>query len=113
MEYEMKTGSAAGKKFLGQTNEINTIKINGVAVQPTLQGFDKKEDSAVYRLGIENSASKILLDMEVTVSVSENDLIWKITKIEKKDGCAKIGTIEVPNLNLITIEGTQSSAQFM
>ena len=112
MEYEMKTGSAQGKTFIGQTNEISTIKINDIEIQPTLNSFNKKGDSAVYSLGLENSTNHISLDMEVTISISENDLTWEITKIEKKDGCDKINKIEVPNLNLVTIEGTQSNAQF-
>ena len=77
-----------------------------------LKKFDKKEDRAIYTLGFTDAANQIHMDMEVTVSVSQNDLTWEVTKITKGSGCAKINTIEVPQLNLITIHDGQEDTQF-
>lgn len=112
MQYEMKTGPAAGKTFAGQENEIQAFKINSISIVPTLNKFDKQDDKAVYTLGLSNQDGQIAMDMEVTVSVKENDLTWEVTQITKGEGCAKINTIEVPQLNLITINDSQENAQF-
>lgn len=112
MQYELLTGEAAGETFLGQTKELNTIKINGRNITPVLNSFDKADDKAVYKMSLTDGSSSIALDMEVTVSVAENDLTWKITDIAKKAGCPKINTIEVPQLNLVTVSDSQADAQF-
>ncbi len=112
MQYEMKTGTAAGRTFIGQENEIHAFKINKTDITPVLKKFDKKEDRAIYTLGFTDAANQIHMDMEVTVSVSQNDLTWEVTKITKGSGCAKINTIEVPQLNLITIHDGQEDTQF-
>lgn len=112
MQYEMLTGTAAGKTFLGQTEEIHTIAVNGTNITPVLDNFEKKEDSAVYQMSLTDSTKNIDLDMEVTISVSENDLTWEVTDIKKGANCVKINTIEVPKLNLATIDDSQTDAQF-
>lgn len=112
MQYEMLTGDAAGKTFQGQADEIHTININKKSITPVLNAFEKGEDRAVYKMSLTDAASSIDLDMEVTISVKENDLTWEVTDIKKKNGCAKINTVEVPKLNLVTIDDGQTDAQF-
>ena len=112
MQYEMKTGAAQGKKFIGQEEEIRVFEINKKEISPTLKNFVLNADSAVYTLGLADAESQINMDMEVTIRVSENDLIWEVTKITKGSGCVKINTIEVPQLNLITINDGQENTQF-
>ena len=112
MQYEMLTGTAKGKVFKGQEEEISTIQINGVSITPELTDFKKSADSAVYQMKLINSGKNIDLDMEVTIRVEGNNLTWEVTKLTKNDGCVKINTINVPKLNLITIDDSQEDAQF-
>ena len=48
--------------------------------------------------------------MDVKVSVKENELTWEVTKLEKAEGCADIATIDVPGLNLLTVDAVETGA---
>lgn len=112
MQYVVKTGDAAGKTVLGQETELSTIKINNTSIAPTVTNVAIEADHAVYQMELKNTAASIDLNMDVKISVKENDLIWEVTKLQKNAGCAKIHTIEVPDLNLVTITDDLSDAQF-
>lgn len=112
MQYEMLSGTAKGKMFKGQEDAVTTIQINGNSITPQLTSFKKNDDNAVYQMKLVDKANSIDLDMEVTIRVSENNLTWEVTEITKNAGCVKINTINVPKLNLITIDDSQTDAQF-
>ena len=100
------------KVFLGQQEELSTIKINNTSIVPTVKNVTIGTDNAVYEMTLKNVNSSIDLDMTVKISVKENDLTWEVTDITKNAGCVKINTIEVPKLNLATITDEQSDTQF-
>ena len=110
MQYKLTDGESE-KSFQGQEESLSTIKINDVAIIPVMGEVKINADHAVYPMTL--TSGVIDLEMTVVISVEQNDLTWEVTEIKKKEGCPKIHTIEVPNLNLITITDEQSNAQFM
>ncbi len=110
MQYKLTDGESE-KSFQGQEESLSTIKINDVAITPVMGEVKINADHAVYPMTL--TSGVIDLEMTVVISVEQNDLTWEVTEIKKKEGCPKIHTIEVPNLNLITITDEQSNAQFM
>ena len=108
--YEMKT---EGKEFFrGNEATLDTVTINGKEVKPKVTVKESKADSRTYSLHVEKQEEKINLDMDVKVSVKDNTLTWKVTSIEKGNGCAAIATIDVPGLNLLTVDSEDANANF-
>lgn len=129
-QYELTLGEDGAKKiFAGQENKLTEMRIgaynpaygedksvpqvNLKDIEPTLKSFEKEEDHAVYVMNLKDAEAQIDFDMTVKISVSENDLIWEVTNITKNSGCVKINTIDVPELNLVTITYLQVDTQFM
>ena len=50
--------------------------------------------------------------MTVKISIENNTLIWEVTELTKAEGCAKIATINIPKLNLLTVDTTEEEAVF-
>lgn len=101
--------------FDGQEEAIDTVNINGVpiAAEVTPQdGFTSGTPSKTYCLALQDAASGIDLEMDVMISIDRNNLTWEVTRIDKKSGCPDIKTIEVPELNLLTIGAAQPGAEF-
>lgn len=125
-KYELGTG-ANKKTMIGQERALNKININGEQIPVTPDPVTIRDNKATYPIKIDYHkdavATKdpepakpevnIKLDMVVEISVEDNDLTWKVTKLEKKEGCDRIHTIGVDNLNLVTIEEGTPGAQFM
>ena len=70
------------------------------------------QSSREYVLHIEDAETELDFDMTVKISVENNDVTWQVTDIKKADGCAKIATIDVPNLNLLTVDSIETGANF-
>ena len=66
----------------------------------------------VYDMHVENAASNINFDMTVKISVSANTLTWEVTELTKAEDCAKIVTIDIPQLNLLTVDATETDSVF-
>lgn len=96
--------------FRGNETELNEVAINGVSIKPTVKVKETKADSRTYAMHVEKD--DINLDMDVKVSVEGNNLTWEVVKLEKAKGCADIGTIDVPGLNLLTIDAVEEGANF-
>lgn len=96
--------------FRGNETELNQVAINGVSIVPTVKVKETTADSRTYAMHVEKD--NINLDMDVKVSVKENDLTWEVVKLEKAEGCAKIATIDVPGLNLLTVDAVETGANF-
>lgn len=103
--------------FVGQEAEIDQVKINGKLITPVVTvDTDLKQDklSAVdYTLAVKDEASSIDLTMKVRISLEDKNLTWEVTEITKNQGCARIASIDVPNLNLVTIDSYGSNPEFM
>lgn len=100
------------KYFRGNETNLNSIAINGVKIEPTMIAIENSEDSRVYSMDVKNTENNINLEMKVKISVKENDLTWEVIDIKKAEGSAKIKTIDVPGLNLLTIDAVEEGANF-
>ncbi len=96
--------------FRGNETELNEVAINGVAIAPAVTVKETTADSRIYAMHVEKD--EINLDMDVKVSVKENDLTWEVVRLEKTKGCPKIATIDVPGLNLLTVDAVEEGANF-
>lgn len=100
--------------FRGQESALNTVAVNGVSIEPTNMKTALSEDGTYkdYTFTLQDAEAGIDLEMVVRISVSGADLTWEITRITKNDGCAAIATIDVPQLNLITVDAVDEGANF-
>ena len=96
----------------GNETKLNTVAINGITIEPTVTIEQEAEDFRIYSMHVENDENNINLDMKIKVSVKENDLTWEVTELNKAEDCAKIATIDVPQLNLLTIDAVEEGANF-
>ncbi len=73
---------------------------------------DAEATSKTYVLGLVNEKNNIDLTMTVKVSVEGTNLTWEVTDLVKNEGCAKIATIDIPKLNLLTVDSVETEAEF-
>ncbi|GAA0083683.1 endo-alpha-N-acetylgalactosaminidase family protein [Clostridium sp. CTA-7] len=96
----------------GNETKLNTVAINGIKIEPTVTVEKTEADFRIYSMHVENVENNINLDMKIKVSVKENDLTWEVTELTKAEGSAKIATIDVPQLNLLTVDAVEEGANF-
>ena len=110
--YQLLSGGkeVADTYFRGNENELDTIVINGVSVKPEVTVAETTADSRTYAMKIRKD--KLNLRMKVKVSVEGNNLTWQVTELKKENGCDKIATIDIPNLNLLTVDAVETGANF-
>lgn len=100
----------AGKKLLGNVrtdNELPTFVINGSSNSPQVtikKGRLLSPDKAIWEASTSAGQS-----FTVEMTVAKGALDWRITKI--KDDSAAINTIAVKNLDLVTLDATDPTAQ--
>lgn len=79
VKYEMKKGSLKGKTFYGQTDKINTVKINGTAVE--LSDDDVKatfaDNKATYVMTVKGTDIDAVITAELVAK--DNTLAFNIT----------------------------------
>ncbi|SCP96723.1 endo-alpha-N-acetylgalactosaminidase family protein [Anaerobium acetethylicum] len=103
------------KNFYGQTESIYGVKINGLLLYPqvTFNGVSEAGDSATYTLTAKDTDNDIDAVIDVKISVADNDLTYEITKVQNNiQDVQKINTIEIPELNLVSVKSTQAGAAF-
>ena len=98
------------KYFIGNETDLNTISINGEQIKPTVTVEESAEDYRIYGMHVQNN--NLNFHMKVKVSVEDNNLTWGIIDLEKAEGSAKIATIDIPQLNLLTVNSAQEGANF-
>ena len=101
-----------GQYMRGNETKLNTVEINGITIEPTVTVESEGKDFRVYSMHVEKNENNINLDMKVKVSVEENNLTWEVIEINKAEGCDKIATINVPQLNLLTVDAVEEGANF-
>ena len=114
--YEM-TSDETGKTFFrGNETALNEIVINGTAIVPVMTNAEEAVRSygasKTYELHLENAAANINLDMTVVISVKDNTLTWEVTKLTKAAGCARIATIDIPHLNILSVDASEEDSVF-
>lgn len=98
--------------FRGNEAGVNTIFINDVEIKPTVTVVSTSESARVYQLDIQDETHKIDFTMKVQISVENNTLEWSVTEIKKADDCAKIASIDLPQLNLLSVDAVEKNANF-
>ena len=99
-----------GDFFRGNETALNAVVINGASIVPTVLGTDLQGSTKTYDLHVENDS--INLDMTVAISVEGNNLTWQVTELQKNDGCARIDTIDIPHLNILTVDASEEESVF-
>ncbi|MDU7947283.1 MAG: endo-alpha-N-acetylgalactosaminidase family protein [Clostridium sp.] len=105
-------GEVKDQYFRGNETKLNTVAINGIKIEPTVTVEEEGKDFRVYSMHVENTENNINLDMKIKVSVEGNNLTWEVTELNKAEGSAKIATIDVPGLNLLTVDAVEEGANF-
>ncbi|WP_461812952.1 endo-alpha-N-acetylgalactosaminidase family protein, partial [Faecalimonas sp.] len=113
VRYEMK-GAKAGKVFYGQTEEINTIAINGKNINLSKDDVkaEFKNNKAIYTMTVKADGVDAVIKAELVVK--DNTLEFNITDIKNnlKDAVDgnPIQTISIPNHSLVSVNSTQENA---
>ncbi|MDB1924025.1 endo-alpha-N-acetylgalactosaminidase family protein [Clostridium tertium] len=105
-------GEVKDQYFRGNETKLNTVAINGIKIEPTVTVAEEGKDFRVYSMHVENTENNINLDMKIKVSVEGNNLTWEVIELNKAEGSAKIATIDVPQLNLLTVDAVEEGANF-
>ncbi len=71
-----------------------------------------KISSKAYDMHVEDAASNINFDMTVVITAEKNTLTWEVTELTKAEGCVKIATIDIPNLNLLSVDASEEDSVF-
>jgi len=101
--------------FCGQSEMLDKVEINGVSITPDVTpqtDFISGTASKTYSVALKDEKSGIDMVMDVKISIDKNNLTWEAVKITKNAGCPPIVTINVPRLNLISVESDQTGAGF-
>ncbi|PEC63254.1 cell surface protein [Bacillus wiedmannii] len=106
IQYDLKSGNDAGKTFYGQTEALDTILINDVAVKPKVKA-KVLSDKVVYEMTVIDTNNNISAVITAEFVVKENILEFNITKIVDNK---IVKTIEIPNHNLISVNNSQKDA---
>ncbi|HDR7516526.1 endo-alpha-N-acetylgalactosaminidase family protein [Bacillus mobilis] len=106
IQYDLKSGNGAGKAFYGQTDALDTILINDVAVKPKVKA-KVLSDKVVYEMTVIDNHNNISAVITAELVVKENILEFNITKIVDNK---IVKTIEIPNHNLISVNNSQKDA---
>ncbi|PEM23683.1 endo-alpha-N-acetylgalactosaminidase family protein [Bacillus wiedmannii] len=106
IQYDLKSGNDAGKTFYGQTEALDTILINDVAVKPKVKA-KVLSDKVVYEMMVIDTNNNISAVITAEFVVKENILEFNITKIVDNK---IVKTIEIPNHNLISVNNSQKNA---
>ena len=79
-------GGLEGKTFYGQTEAINTVRINGVDIQVAPEDVKAEFDgtTATYVMTVKNEKKHIDAEITAELKAEANQLAFNITKIENK-----------------------------
>ena len=115
VKYEMK-GNLAGKVFYGQSEKINTVRINNRDIQ--LNDADVKAtfegNKATYVMTVKGDSVDAVITAELVAE--KNTLAFNITDIKNnlEDSATgnPIQTIEIPDQSLVSVRSSQEGANF-
>ena len=108
--YVMKSDETGKTFFRGNETDLNEIVINGTAIVPQVLATSNQGNVQTYDLHVEKNS--INLDMTVAISAEGNNLTWEVTELQKNDGCARISTIDIPHLNILSVDASEEESVF-
>ncbi len=112
VRYIMKSDATGETFFRGNETDLNTVVINDVEITPTVTIKEENASYRVYTLAVADSENNIDLTMDVKISVEANTLTWEVTSFTKNEGCADIATIDIPHLNLLSVDSSEEASVF-
>lgn len=99
--------------FRGNENDLNKIVINKREIVPEVTTETAGDGSSkTYTMHVVDTAANLDFAMDVKISVKDTNLTWEVTRLDKAEGCAKIATIDIPQLNLLTVDATEVDSVF-
>lgn len=99
-----------GSIFRGNETALNSIMINGKKLTPTVTVKETTDTSRTYSLDVNQDG--VNLTMDVKISLDKNTLTWQILNVNKRDTELRIETIDIPDLNLLSVDAVDKSANF-
>ena len=110
--YVMNSDETGKTFFRGNETDLNEVVINGKAIVPNFIGVELQKNYKSYDLRVVDEDAGINLTMTVKISVEGNNLTWEVTEIEKAEGCARIATIDIPHLNILSVDASEEDSVF-
>lgn len=98
--------------FRGQENQLTQVEINGQAIEAESVDVENEGSSQTYTMDLRNEDGSIDLTMKVKISVEDNDLTWEVTELTKHTGCEPVATIDIGQLNLLSIDAVEREGTF-
>lgn len=114
ISYAMKGGNG-DKVFQGQSALLDTIRINGVDVKPTVTPEVSEPASKItYTMAVKDEPKHIDATITAEIEVAENTLEFRITNVTYTDPATRttypIESIEIPDHSLISVRSNQAGA---
>ena len=98
--------------FRGNETDLNEIVINGTAIVPQVLSTEIDGNVKTYDLRLVDADEGINLDLTVAITVEGRNLTWEVTELQKADDCARIATIDIPHLNILTVDASEEDSVF-
>ncbi|MDO4680599.1 MAG: endo-alpha-N-acetylgalactosaminidase family protein [Aerococcus sp.] len=121
----IKSYTYKGKTLLGQVNKLDTIKVNGQTITPTITATKIDNDTMEYVMdvkGIDQSKLNATITVRLMVDHNKQAVYFKVTKIdnhntvipgEKIDDPTKlVSSIEFPGDYLVAVSSKDQGATF-
>ena len=114
MRYELKGGAANGKIFRGEETRVSAFKLNGKSVTPEVSAPTVKGDTATYVLKVRptEGGTDVNADFTIELKVEGTTLTWKVKEIKKHNGSGAIKSIDMSDMNLLTLDAVDGGQGF-
>ncbi|MEH7011573.1 endo-alpha-N-acetylgalactosaminidase family protein [Neobacillus niacini] len=98
------------KVMNGQQSPVYGLKVNGVLYYPEVSFEKQSASEALYTLKVKDEIEKLDAVFKVSLKVKKNKVIYTFEEINNA-GSAKIETVEMADLNFISVNSAQSNAK--
>ena len=114
MRYELKGGAANGKIFRGEETRVSAFKLNGKSVTPEVSAPTVKGDTATYVLKVRptEGGTDVNAGFTIELKVEGTTLTWKVKEIKKHNGSGAIKSIDMSDMNLLTLDAVDGGQGF-
>ncbi|MFF2876368.1 endo-alpha-N-acetylgalactosaminidase family protein [Gottfriedia sp. NPDC057991] len=100
----------ADKVMDGQKTPVYGLKVNGTLYYPEVSFEKLSESEALYTLKVKDEFEKLDAVFKVSLKVKKNKVIYTFEDITNA-GSAKIETVELADLNFISVNSAQTNAK--
>ncbi|WHY77082.1 endo-alpha-N-acetylgalactosaminidase family protein [Neobacillus sp. WH10] len=100
-----------GNKVMnGQKSPVYGLKVNGVLYYPEVSFEKKSKSEALYTLKVKDEYENLDAVFKVSLKVNKNKVIYTFEEITNA-GSSKIETVELADLNFISVNSAQTNAK--